>query len=116
MKLSSKTPSAVINAMKNVFSRQGIPETVIADNVPFNSSEFRKFAKEYNFSLITSSLRFPQSNGLAEKYVGIIKDILRRCEETNDDPYLALLRYRNTPVTGMQYSPAQINVAKQESA
>ncbi len=83
--------------MKNVFACQGIPEILIADNMPFGAHEFRKFANEWNFQLVTSSPRYPQSNGLAEKYVGILKMMLRKCHEDNSDPNLGLLRYRNTP-------------------
>ena len=107
-KLKSKSATAVIQAMKIIFARQGIPETVIADNMPFGSVEFRQFAKDWNFTIVTSSPRYPQSNGEAEKYVGIVKMMLRKCKEDGTDPNLALLRYRNTPITGMKYSPAQM--------
>ena len=107
-RLRSKTASSVIQAMKIIFARQGIPEVVVAYNMPFGSGEFRKFAKDWNFQLSTSSPRCPQSNSQAEKYVGILKMLLRKCLEDNTDPNLALLRYRNTPITGMTYSPAQL--------
>ena len=107
-KLESKTASCVIMKMKMIFSRQGIPETLIADNVPFSSAEFEQFAAEWHFTVVTSSPRYPKSNGEAEKYVGILKKLLLKCAEDGTDPNIALLRYRNTPVTGMQYSPAQI--------
>ena len=38
--LSNKTSEAVIMAMKDMFARHGIPERVIADNMPFNSLKF----------------------------------------------------------------------------
>ncbi len=81
--VQSKNASSVIKAMKNVFACQGIPEILIADNMPFGAQEFRKFANEWNFQLVTSSPRYPQSNGLAEKYVGILKMMLRKCHEDN---------------------------------
>ena len=33
---------------------------------------------------------------------------LKKAVDLSKDPFLALLEYRNTPVTGMQYSPSQI--------
>ena len=57
---------------------------------------------------MTSSPRYLKSNGEAEKYVCILKTLLLKCAEDGTDPNIALLRYRNTPITGMQYSPARM--------
>lgn len=45
-KINRKTTDEVI---KNIFSRFGIPEIVVADNNPFNSQEFLKFLKDWDF-------------------------------------------------------------------
>jgi hypothetical protein len=90
--------------MKSVFSRHGIPDVVYSDNGPqYDSDEFRSFAKEYGFQHITSSPGYPQSNGIAENPVGTVKNLLKKAE----DPYLALLNYRNTPLKN-GYSPAEL--------
>ena len=73
LSMASKTAAATIKAIQAAFSRHGIPNTVIADNVPFNSSELRKFAKQWHFVVIITSLNYPQSNGLIERNVQIIK-------------------------------------------
>ena len=70
--MEGKSAETTIEVMKTIFARHGIPTTVIADNVPFNSRCFKEFAKEWKFNLITSSPHFPQSNGLAERYVQAI--------------------------------------------
>ena len=106
--LQSKSAAAVIQVLKSIFARQGFPETLIADNVPFAAAAFMKFARDWNFEVITSSPRYPQSNGEAEKYVGILKMLMRKCQEDHSDLDLALLRYRNTPIAGTNYSPAQM--------
>ena len=54
----------------------------------------------------TSSPRHQQVNGLAENAVKVIKSMLKKCSETGEDPYLALLELRNTP-RGEIGSPAQ---------
>ena len=67
VKLTSTTAPAVIQVMKGIVSRYGIPETVRSDNgFQYSSHEFGKFADTYSFDHITSSPLFPQSNGLAE--------------------------------------------------
>jgi len=64
--MASKTTAATTETMQVAFSRHGIPNTAIADNMPFNSSEFHKFAKQWYFTIITTSPNYPQSNGLIE--------------------------------------------------
>ena len=101
--MSSRT---VIRKTKSIFSRHGIPEELISDNgTQFTSQEFKEFSEDYDFKLTTISPRYPQSGGMHERAVQTVKDILYKCEETGDDPYIALLQYRNTPIDGI--SPAQ---------
>ena len=50
IKLRSTTSNTLIDAVKAVFSRHGIPESVRSDNGPqFSSCEFAKFAASYGF-------------------------------------------------------------------
>lgn len=67
--VSSKTAGATIKVMQSVFSRLRIPDTIVADNMPFNSAEFGDFSQAWNFTISTSSPNFPQSNGLVERNV-----------------------------------------------
>lgn len=111
--LKTLTTSEVIEKCKSVFSRYGIPNELHSDcgtqfasqRTCLGNAEFRQFAKTYNFTLVTSSPSFHQSNGSAEAAVKIAKNILAKNKE---DPYLALLAYRNTPLTTNGLSPAQI--------
>lgn len=69
-RFTSCTSLAVITKLKSVFARHGIAETVIRDNGPcYSSEEFRRFANAWDFTHTTTSPRYPQSNGLAEKTV-----------------------------------------------
>ncbi|XP_046348751.2 uncharacterized protein K02A2.6-like [Haliotis rufescens] len=104
IKLSSTTSKSIINSLKSVFSRHGIPEVVISDNGPqYSSQDFCEFAHQYNFTHITSSPLYPRSNGEAERAVQSCKNMLRKA----DDPYLAMLEYRSTPVSG-GLSPSEL--------
>lgn len=102
--LSNLTSAHVISKMKTVFARHGVPETVISDNgTQFTSAEFRDFADKWNFDHQTSSPHYPVSNGQAESAVKIAKSIL-----SQEDPALALLVYRSTPLPNLSSSPAEL--------
>ena len=106
--MKSKTAEATVKKLKQMFSRHGIPNTLVADNMPFNSKAFRRFAKEWDFSVVTSSPNYPQSNGLIERNMQTIKNLLKKAKEAMKDEQLALLEFRNTPISGLQESPAQL--------
>ena len=109
IKLKSTTSGAIIEALKSVFSRYGMPEIVMSDNGPqYSSNEFNVFAKKYNFSHVTSSPLFPQSNGQVERAIQTVKKLLKR----SDDPYMALLTYRSTPLHWCNFSPAELSMGR----
>ena len=75
-KITSMTAQHIAGQMKLVFSEYGLPETIISDNGPSYSAEaFHKLIKDYSVNHITSSLYYPQSSGLAKKYVQIVKNL-----------------------------------------
>ena len=77
--LQNTRSATVIKETKAVFSRHGIPEKVISDNGPcYSSQEYAKFAKDWDFNHVTSSPRYPHSNGLSEKFVQTVKRILTK--------------------------------------
>uniref|UniRef100_A0A3Q2QP68 Integrase catalytic domain-containing protein n=1 Tax=Fundulus heteroclitus TaxID=8078 RepID=A0A3Q2QP68_FUNHE len=94
----------VINHLKSMFARYSIPESLMSDNGPQLSGQaFASYAKAYEFKHLTSSPKFPCSNGEAEQAVQTMKSLLKKAT----DPYLALLAYRATPLQN-GYSPAQL--------
>ena len=102
--LSSTTSAEVIARLKNIFSRHGIPDTVVSDNGPqFSSSEFKTFAENWTFKHITSSPTYPQCNGQAENAVKAAKSIIRQ-----QDPFMALLVHHATPIPSLGYSPSEL--------
>ena len=48
---------------------------------------------------------------MSERTIQTIKNLLRKADDGND-PYIALLEYRNTPITGLQESPAQLLMSR----
>ena len=108
-KLSGESSANVIKHLKSIFARHGIPQEMVTDNGPqYSSREFSKFAETYGFIHTTSSPKFPQSNGEAERGVQTIKNLLKK----SDDPYLALLIYRSTPLSNSNYSPAELLMSR----
>ncbi len=102
--LKSTTAEIVINHLKSIFCRHGVPEIVVSDNGPqFAAASFSKFAEEWGFTHLTSSPYYPQSNGEAERAVKTVKSLITKSE----DPYLALLSYRSTPLQN-GYTPAEL--------
>ena len=70
----------------------GVPQIVMTDNgPPFSSKEFAAFANQYRFDHITSSPRYPQSNGFIERMVQTVKQSMRKCAAAGHDPHLAML-------------------------
>lgn len=53
----------------------------------------------------------PQANGLDEKEVQILKNLLTNAKPDRQDPYLGLLEYRNTPIHDIG-SPAQLLMSR----
>lgn len=98
------TSACVINHMKSIFSNHGIPDVVVSDNGPqYACHDFTEFSQDYGFHHVTSSPRHPQGNGMAERAVQTVKNLLK----TAKDPYAAMLAYRATPLA-CGYSPAEL--------
>ena len=108
-KLTSTSSASVINALKAVFSRHGLPEVVRSDNGPqYSSGEFARFASSYEFKHVTSSPLYPQSNGQVERTVQTVKSLLKQ----SPDPFIALLSYRSTPMPWCGLSPAELSMGR----
>ena len=102
--LPSTTSAQVIQRMKAVFARFGIPDEVVSDNGPqFSSAEFKECTRQLDFKHCTSSPHHPQGNGHAERAVQTAKKILKQ-----EDPVMALMSYRSTPCSTTGFSPAEL--------
>jgi transposase InsO family protein len=103
-RLSAQSACAVVDILKNVFCRMGVPYVVRSDNAMcYASREMKSFAAAWGFKLITSSPRYPQSNGMAERAVGTVKRLWSKCSDKEG----ALLAYLSTPLKS-GYSPNQL--------
>ena len=82
--------------------RKSVPEEIRGF---WSYREFSRFARDNGFALVKSSPYHSRGNGQVESAVKIAKNILKKSRE--EDPYIALLAYRNTPQQDHVYSPAQ---------
>ena len=111
-KLSNISSAQVINHMKSIFARHGIPEILVSDNgTQYVSAEFEEFSQDYGFTLVTSSPKHPSGNGEAERAVRTAKDLMFDMLKSNTDPYLALMNYRATPIHN-GFSPSQLLMSR----
>ena len=71
---SSTSSNLVIEELRTLFARFGIPESIVTDNgTCFVSEEFESFLKTNGIRHTTSASYHPSSNGLAERAVQIVK-------------------------------------------
>lgn len=102
--LSAET---VIKRCKAQFARHGQPDRVITDNGPQFGALFKRFASSWEFQHVTSSPRYPKSNGKAESAVKIAKNLLCKAMHDRTDPWKAILHWRNTPTEYKDNSPVR---------
>ena len=107
-KLENTSSQQVIEKLKSIFARHGTPLTVVSDNGPqYSSRDFKEFAMKWEFNHVTSSPRYPKSNGMAERAVQTIKQLLKKAAMNGEDPYLAIQAHRACPDPNGFASPAQ---------
>ena len=74
----SKTVTRII---KKHCSVMVIPEVIRSDNGPqYIGSAFQNFTKTWGIQHVTSSPRYPQSNGFIERQVGTVKNIITKAK------------------------------------
>nr|XP_037290588.1 uncharacterized protein K02A2.6-like [Rhipicephalus microplus] len=98
----STTSEATVEALRPIFARFGLPHILVSDNGPqFVSAEFQKFVRMNGINHVTTAPYYPQSNGLAERAVRMIKEGLRKSQ--GGGTFIKrlsqfLCRYQRTPV------------------
>ena len=92
-----------------IYSEYSWPDTLVSDNGPcYGAKTFTNLMKEYAVNHITRSPHYPQSNGLAEKFVPNSKDLFYKVKEEGTDIYKCLMIYHYTPLANTAKSPMQM--------
>ena len=107
----STSSSCVIEELRTMFAKFGLPETIVTDNGSgFVSEEFETFLKSNGIRHVTSAPYHPASNGLAERAVQIVKRGLKKVTSGSMNTRLArvLFSHRIMPQTTTGVSPAEL--------
>ena len=109
-KKRANTQSPIVIAhLKYIFEEHKNPSKLITDNGPqYASAAFQEFSHSYGFTNVKSSSLYPPSNGLSERTVQTVKDLLQKCKESGQDPHMAMLCLRSTPLSHNLPSPAEL--------
>ena len=100
---------AVITAFEEVFAERGYPDELVSDNGPcYRGEQFREFLKTKGIKHITSSPYYPQSNGLAEAYVKVVKNMMKKAQKCKVRFNDMMYQYRISPVAGKRESPIEL--------
>ena len=111
--LTTTTTLQIVRKLKGMFARWGIPCQIMTDcGSQFTSEEFRNFLKNWGISQVTSSPHYHQSNGKAESAVKIIKQMIKKCKENDEDAFRGLLELRNSPRQDTDRSPAELMLGR----
>ena len=107
----SMSSSCVIEELRSLFAKFGLPEMVVTDNgTCFVSAEFEQFLRSNGIKHTTSAPYHPASNGLAERAVQTVKRGLKKVKDGTMSTRLAkvLLTYRVTPQSTTGQAPAEL--------
>ena len=87
--LHGESTKVVLNALKDVFSNFGIPESITSDNGPcYKSQEFNTFCAKFEINHITGASYNQQANSIAEHMIQTIKQLMVK---NQGNSWLALL-------------------------
>ena len=92
------TGQHVSSHCKLIFSEYGWPEILISDNGPcYIVKALTNMMKKYSVNHITNSSHYSQSNGSAEKFVQIAKNLFYKVKEEGKDLFKCLMIYCKLP-------------------
>lgn len=100
---NAPTSQSTISALTDIFTRQGLPLSIVSDNAAiFKSKEFVEFLTKFRIKQRLIAPGHPATNGLAERYVQIFKSKLKSLESVKapieDKVKHILYRFRCTPL------------------
>ena len=115
--MKSTSSERNIEELRSIFSHFGLPQQLASDNgLQLVSEEFKTFMEENGIQHIKSAPYHQATNGLAERFVQIMKQALKSSQGTgslNRHLNAFLLSYQNTPHATTTVSPASAMLNRQ---
>ena len=74
----------------------------------YDCQSYKQLSKEWGFQHITSSPRYPQSNGFIERQVQTVKNTLDKAVKSGEDPHMSMFCLRSTPIESQLPFPCWI--------
>ena len=107
--IRSMSAKHIAEHFRLIFSEYGWPDTLVSDNgLCYVAKTFTSLMKEYTVNHIISSPHYPQSNGLAETFVQIVKNLFYKVKDEGTDIHKCLMIYHNTPLASTSKLPMQM--------
>lgn len=79
LNVGQTTADHTIDALQQIFSMEGLPDTIVTDNgTQFVSNVFNNFCVKFNIKHLTSPVFHPASNGEAERFVQTFKQSVEK--------------------------------------
>jgi len=113
--LYSATTATTTDKLQITFAALGLPEVLVSDNGPaFCSNEFKMFLKQNGILHVLTPPYHPVSNGLAECYVQVFKDSLKKLTGGSNESRVArfLACYQVTPQSTTGTTPAELMLGR----
>ena len=114
----SNTSSCPIAVLRRIVSYFGLPEHVVTNTGSrFRNAEFQIFLYDNFIERTTTSHGHPATNGMAERYVGELKDKLSKMGDPSGEPLQTkldrfLVTYKATPIS-FGKSPPELMMSRQ---
>ena len=120
--VKNATSLTTIERLRSSFSTHGVPEICVTDNgAAFTSNEFKRFMDKNAIRHVTSAPFHPSTNGRAERAVQTFKNAMKKMSPSSTESINTLVnrflfRYRITPHTSTNQSPAELLMGRRPAS
>ena len=114
LNVGQTTSNHIVDALQQIFSFEGLPNTNVTDNGPqFVSNVFEEFCANLNIKHLTLPIFHPPSNGEAERFVQTFKRSLEKNIQGGkfliEAVHFVLATYRSSPHPSLDWrTPAEV--------
>ena len=90
---------AITVAFEEIFKEWGYPDELVSNNgTCYRGEQFAEFLKRKGIKHCNKQPYYPQSNGLAEAYVKVVKNMMKKTQQCKVRFNDMLYQYRTSPI------------------